>query len=48
MRMWWHRIEHWLGWNIGTVESEWRDGSVWVCFRCGQCGKLSDWYDVGV
>lgn len=37
-----HRIEHWLGWNTGKVVSALdKRGTVWIGFRCSQCGKVS-------
>ena len=38
----WHRIMHWLGWNTGTVVSALdAGGTVWIGFKCGQCGEVS-------
>lgn len=36
----WHRVQHWFGWQLGTVTHVERDGHVFVTFRCTQCGEL--------
>jgi len=36
----WHRLQHLLGWNFGTVETFWIDGELWVGFRCSGCGRI--------
>ena len=40
MKKLWHRIEHFLGWNKGRVETFYDpDGVLMVGFRC-TCGEL--------
>lgn len=37
-----HRIAHWLGWNLGRVETWFTDcGKLMVGFRCAECGELA-------
>jgi hypothetical protein len=39
---WFHRLEHWLGWNRGNVVAATDErGTVWIGFRCTTCGKVS-------
>lgn len=39
---WLHRIAHRLGWHHGRVVSALdRNGTVWIAFCCGKCGKLN-------
>lgn len=44
----WHRVAHWLGWNLGTVVSALdRQGTVWIGFKCDACGKVSGIHATG-
>ena len=36
-----HRIAHKLGWYTGICHSFWKDGKLYMSFKCGTCGKLS-------
>lgn len=37
-----HRLAHWLGWHLGRVVSALdRNGTIWIGFRCGTCGKVN-------
>lgn len=43
MRRWLHKLAHLFRLQGGEVVSEWRNGSLYVGFRCLTCGKTEDW-----
>lgn len=41
-----HRLAHWLGWNLGRVETWTENHRTFVAFRCSRCGRLSGAEDI--
>ena len=39
-----HQLAHLTGWNMGKIESWFKDGALMVGFRCATCGKLEGVY----
>lgn len=37
----WHKIQHYFGWNLGSVVHFQKNGIQWVAFMCNGCGNLS-------
>jgi hypothetical protein len=41
-----HWLAHRLGWNYGNPESFWRDGRLWMGFRCAGCSQRTGEHDI--
>ena len=42
----WHKIEHRLGWNRGSVVSRTdAQGHIWIGFQCSGCGEVRHEFD---
>lgn len=46
MRIIWHWIKHFFGFQPGKVVAEWKGQELWVGFKCSECGKVDGWVKV--